>query len=841
MARKALLIGSQTGGLEGVTNDIDSMERALGLWGFASVRCEAADATRAGILDAYQRLITEARDDDAIVVYYSGHGGFCRPREWRSGSRHEPPVQLIVPSDFDDSVEGDFRGIMAMELSELQASLTDRTKNVTVVLDCCHAAHMSREDELQPRVKALPRAVSYDIVMGHHETLLHRGAPRVDLPESNRWAVRIVACEPDKSAYEYFNGDGIRIGMMTEALTQALTEAHEAGLKVSWAGVAERVRQQVLAKMPAQRPDAEGPSQRLLFETTAADTVGTLPVIVSGDRARLSGAALLGVRVGDEFTVMPTDSSGPDPDTKLGDIVVEEIQTTTAVGPLRLRTPELGVPLGARAYRVKAAAPEMPVRLPDGDVRGLAQLVEMNPILRPAEPDETGVVEVRAEEGGLTIWDRYGAMHTPYPADRLGVVSVMKDLQRLAWANELRCLAADPANELETPVDVEFGLVREGQEEPLETSGSILYLNQRVYVRIRNRGSERVFVSLLNIGVSAKVTLLNKISPGGVPLDPGQEYTFGASGFKRVMQGSPLVWPQGLLRSQPRPETIVVLVMTEQQDLSALEGEGVGTNRVTLHGPRSQLERMIDQIGRGGLRDVVEEGPPMRFTVRTVDFELVPVPPPVSEDPEFQVDERPPQSMLLWSPKGTPPSTVAVRLTDLVVHRNRAFRSADIRLDAVVITRGPGRQPVYGAWTERFSNISDGHALPLERVLVYHGPVIDYLDLAVWVSRDTSGSLALSDLLEEKLTDNDVQLAMGQLGGLLVAAPQAAMAVAAMGAGAVVINAAYHLLTGIVGNSIGLYRTTMLAHEDFGVGRPESVCTIRAQDFSFTYLIEDVG
>jgi hypothetical protein len=283
---------------------------------------------------------------------------------------------------------------------------------------------------------------------------------------------------------------------------------------------------------------------------------------------------------------------------------------------------------------------------------------------------------------------------------------------------------------------------------------------------------------------------------------------------------------------------VIVLVTSQPQSIHGLEQPGARGKDVA----RSSLERLFAQIDHGGTRDVAPDvDNPVYFMVKTVNFELVPTSPPVGEDPEFQVDERPAPTLRLWSPKNAAPQTLAVRLTDLVVHRNRAFRSADIRLDAMVLTRGAGKQPIYAAWTERCSNISDGQSMPLEKVLVYHGPAVDYLDLAVWVSRDVSGSLALADLMQEKLTDNDVQIAMGQLGGLLTAAPQAAAAVAAIGAGAVVINAAYHLLNGIVGNSIGLYRTTLLAGERFGVGRPLDQCTIRAQDFSFTYLIEDVA
>lgn len=850
MARKALLIGSQTGGLSGVENDIESMEGALDQWGFASTRCVAANACRAGILDAYERLIADARPDDALVIYYSGHGGYGRQRGADGNSQPGMALQFIVPTDFDDSSAGDFRGIMSVELSILLARLTEKTRNVTVALDCCHAAHMCRRDDLELVVKAQPRPVSYEVLMNHFEGLRsqHRNLS-IWQPPGNPWAVRIVACAPEQSAYEYTNADGVRTGMLTDALVDALGEAQTGGLRVSWSTVTERVRQRVLTLMSAQRPEAEGPAQRLLFDTTEADAVAALPVQVCGDRVSLDGAPLLGVRVGDEFTVMPPDSTGPDDETKIGDVTIDEIRAVAAGGVLQARRPDAAVPLGARAYQTRVAAPAMPVRLPGGGkaTAALAKAVENSPILRVTEPDEPSSVEVRSGEAGdLTIWDRIGPLHAPRTADAAGIDGVVRNLKRLAWASSLRCLTDDPAHALDTPIDVEFGLVNDGEAEPLPTSGAILYLGQRIYVRVRNNGDERVHVSLVDIGVSSRISILNTATPGGEVVDPGEVYTFGWNGMKDVLQGSRLTWPDGLAGAQPRPETMLILVTSEPQDIRGLEqldvrGARDGGALVEASGPRSSLERVLDQIDHGGVRDLTaEDGPPVRYTVRTVDFELVPAPPPVGEDPEFQVDDRPEPSVLLWSPKGFAPTEVAVRLSDLVVHHNRAFRSADIRLDAMVLTRSLDGEPAYAAQTERFSNIRDGETLPLEKMLVYHGPAVDYLDLAVWVSRDTSGSLALADLMQEKLAP-DLRTALGGAGGILAGAPQAAMAMAAIGASAVLINTAYHLLTGIVGRSIGLYRTTILAGERFGIGRPAGQCTVRAQDFSFTYLVEDVS
>lgn len=839
VARRALLIGASNGDLQGVGNDVEAMAEALRAWEFTVDPCLGEDATRSGILAAYEQLIAEAQPDDAVVVFYSGHGGYCLPPEHERTAGTPLTIQFIVPSDFDESQPGDFRGITSVELSALLVRLTERTRNVTVVLDCCHAAHMSRDADRI--VKALPVPASYALLSAHLDRLRRedRTAERWT-PPGNPDAVRVVACAPEQSAYEYAVADGRSMGMLTEALTLALREAKEGGLTVSWATVVERVREQVLTIMPVQRPDVEGPAQRLLFERTETDLVATLPVSVEGGRVRLAGAPLLSVRAGDEFVVMPPDSAGPDDRTKLGDVQIDKVDAHAAWGRLQPRQPETAVPLGARAHRTRMAAPALPVRLPGTDPRSadLVRAMGMAALVRVAEPDEHADVEVRiGESGALTVHDRIGPLHAPRAADAPGIAQVVQDLKRLAQAHLLRRLAEEPGRGLAGPLEVEFGTVRDGLPWPA-TPGRPLYLDEPIYVKVRNGGPDAVYVSLLDIGVAARIALLNTSSASGVRLEPGREHVFGGNERTGELPGAMLAWPDGLDRGAPRPETIVVLATSDPVDVRVFEQQGL---RATPRG-RSSLVAFLDQLGTGLSRDVVPPaagGP--RFTVRTVDFELVPTTAPPGEAASFQVDERPGATARFWQARGAAPAAVAVRLSDLVVHHNRAFREADIRIDTVLTTAGPGGVPVYQAHTERFRDIRDGQRLPLDDLQVFHGPVDGYLDVAVWVSRDDRESLALSDLLAQTLTDAELQAALGQVGTLLVAAPQAAAAIAAVGAGAVIVNAAYRLLRGAHGNSIGLYRTTLLAGEDFGVGRPAGRTVVRAQDFSFRYRVEAVA
>lgn len=837
MTRKALLIGAQTNGLSGVLHDVEAMAQALKPRGFVVQKLVTPNATRAGILDAYEKLIADADKDDAFVVYYSGHGGRLQGPDGRD-------LQFIVPDDYADSGDDDFRGITDVELSVLLARLTDLAPNVTVVLDCCHAAHMSRQTDR--RVKALLRPApgrwspTYETAERHIQALVAGGLP-IDRRSliGNPHAVRVVACAPTESAWEDTNRDGVSMGLLTDALSRALTEAD--GLRVNWSTLMDTIRRHVQAFVFTQRPEVEGPSGRQPFETTELDPLDTLPVTADGpDRVQLLGAPLLGVEVGDEFMIMPGGATGPQDGPAIGVATVTRLLPTVAVAQLRRAVAGQPVPADARGHRVRAAAPTMPVRLPENPVRvELVDAMTRHPMLRPAEPDTQATVEVAVDEQGrLVVRDEAGPLHAPHPATPAGILSITANLQRIAQATALRRLSGDPHRPLSHAVKVEWGRVRDGQEEPLALSGGLLfaYAGERVYFRLSNEGDHPVFVSLIDIGISSRIAILTQSDPGGIRLAPGSSYTYGWEEDHQRLTGVAMTWPPDVDTAIARPETVLALISDGPVDVSVLQQQGLRDDGRL--GAGSGLERLLAQIATGGNREVGDApAAQVRYAVQPIDFTVSPTPPPAAEEATFLIDDRPEQPVRLLSQRGVTPVKVAVRIAELVVHRNRALGSADIRVDAVVLTGGPGEQPVYRAETMRFSNVRDKERLPLDNVLIYHGPAVDFLDIAVWVSRDTAGSLALSALLEERLTSPAVQAAGAEVAQLALTAPHAAVAVAVVGAGAVLVNTAYDLLTRMVGPSIGLYRTSLLAQEQFGIGRHER----HPQDFSFTFSVDEVA
>lgn len=271
------------------------------------------------------------------MVYYSGHGGYVHPLPGEAVEVARTNRQFIVPTDYGESKPGDFRGITAVELSVLLGRLTERTDNAVVVLDCCHSAMMSR-DPGALLAKQVPDATMVDL-QAHVRKQVEAGLA-VDLaePEGNKKAVRVAACGQDQFAYQQRQaGVTGAYGLLTEALVTALREA--AGVRVSWARLIVRVRQLVQLNFAHQWPSAEGPSERVLFETRADDAVGSLPVVVVDDAtARIDGAAVLGVQVGDEFAVVPGTVAEFDPADAVAEVRIERRTPTDASGPLTYLT-----------------------------------------------------------------------------------------------------------------------------------------------------------------------------------------------------------------------------------------------------------------------------------------------------------------------------------------------------------------------------------------------------------------------------------------------------------------------------------------------------------------------
>lgn len=834
MARRALVIGAETGGLSGVNNDTRTMSTALAEWGFEVEVRRDKDATQAGIREGLARLVADTRADDAVVIYYSGHGGVARVRSL-SGIEL-PERRFIVPTDFDESSPGDFRGVTSIELSVWVARLTERTRNVTIIMDCCHAARMVRDSDL--KAKALPRPTYLDVAE-HTGMLRALGLPVDTLhPIANPHALRLAACRPEQSAYEYTARDGLRTGIFTESLRRALDEAGQA--RVSWATLMRRVQQRVLTLEPSQRPEAEGPWSRTLFDAEELVTRVALPVVVAdANRVTLPGAALLGVSPGDTFAITPPGTPAATGATTLARAKVTKVHGVTVEAGIEFSRGGTQLPHAAEAHPLVTSAVRDPVLVRgSGALAGIVRSrIDEVPTLRTVGEDHHGPVlaEVTVDDGGMALRDGGPAPLATERADEAGLGRIMTHLQRMARTAVLRRLAPRPGETLTDAFEVEWGRVVDQRREPLPPAGARLHVGESVYVRLRNDSNRSLYFWVFDLGVAHRVALVS-VEHSGLLLRPGQEEIIGRR-IDGPLIGNPLVWPDGLSADGPRPETLLVIVTTEPHDLSGLIHDGVQAR--TPRGT-SPLARELAAACGTAARDWAQpraDG----FAAVYLDFDLDPEPAPPPETARFAIDERPSfpaRAARRDRAVRAADRTVAVRITDMVVQDNRSLGRADIRVDTLVLTGGAGGRLPDLARTAWFGRVRDGDRLPLDNLLIYHGPAVDYLDIAWWVSRDDARGKALAELLRDRLTDPAFQTVVQSLS---VVSPPVGLALSAVSAGVLVVDTAYELLSQAVHGTVGVYRTSFLSSEDFGIGRHPAHGSFTVQGFSFAYEIVDVG
>jgi hypothetical protein len=615
--KRALLIGSQTGGLNGVHADVERMSEMLGRRGFDVTQLTRAAASRDGILAGYQRLIADTAADDVACIYYSGHGGWVVNPEYEPDKPLPRVLQYLVPTD-DEGAE--LRGVMSFELSALLARLTSKTRNVTVILDCCHSGQMSRaaREGLTPQKVALtPKNLARSLSAGRVRELLARcaSAPRLDA-ESNPWAVRLVAAEAHSIAYERKDEHGSSTGVFTDALLSVLSEAQEQPM--SWAALSLSVRERVMSQLCDQRPGAEGPSRRQIWELQEAADGRPLALFFQNGELRIRGGALLGVVPDAVYGIMPPLSPAYDPTRSLGEAVVTaslgstsrvRIDAATAVPlpqaellgfPLRVPFRKLAVRLGAELLSSE-----------------LAPAIAGHTHLALAPVGAERAASVAREEGCLVVRNPLGQVLIRASEGERN--AVLGQLECVARAEALRSL--EPGL-LDASLDVEFGRVVQGKAVPLH-GGESLYVEDRQYISVQNTGFARVFVAVLGIDARHRVVLLSRSAPHGIRLLATEQPLLFGKATDGQLLGYALSWPDGLPKDEPRLESLIVIAADDEQDFSLLTTPAA---RARGGSQRSSLERHLDHIRGGGSARRGEQSRGSEYSLRRIDYELHPAP-----------------------------------------------------------------------------------------------------------------------------------------------------------------------------------------------------------------------
>ena len=342
-SRRALLIGIDhyakiAFSPRGSVNDLYLMEHVLLHFGFPKENiCILAnqDATREGILDALEQLQENTKPENAVVIFYSGHGSQMTDRE---GDEPDGLDETIVPYDSGRAPHPN-RDITDDELYIRLQNLAAITPNITVILDCSHSGTMTSDPirrgerqappELRP-IEMLPPSPIRWTSLEDPSTLGSSGW----FPISDRHTM-IAACKSYEGSFEIQLPDNLYHGALTYFLSRELLEN---GYRRNLRDMFETVAAQVTRHFPDQHPQLEGLTEReRVFDPTPSPLGAKILAIVS-ERSRNSVALHLLTESKLKPDIDYPIYSYTEQDVYLGDIKIASVNSSIGKGEIMIET-----------------------------------------------------------------------------------------------------------------------------------------------------------------------------------------------------------------------------------------------------------------------------------------------------------------------------------------------------------------------------------------------------------------------------------------------------------------------------------------------------------------------
>jgi hypothetical protein len=554
--------------LAGCVNDIDAVQRVLRtrlalpddqlrIRRLVSPRPGTAhdpaipgqSATLDNLHAALENLASDTvKHNDRVFIYYSGHGARV---EVVTPDQRRLHREALVPVDCTDGLSAP-RLMFDFELNELLGRIVARTRSVSVVLDCCHAAGATRtgfdRSDRRSRYLDLSRVMSPAAVPD--PAMRTRGgdrdAFRIGLGIEDCHVVS--ACMNHELAQEDLIG-GTAHGLFTRAFLTALEAETASDLRaLTWARIWQPMRAELERRNPWQHMAMTGNAARAVFGGAPVDCDPGIPIERDGEGYRIAAGKLSGI---DRGTVLAVYGEHPPYFPPLD----SEVDAKVRVGRVRVDSAEPAI-----AY---AVADGMPSTLPHGararllsspverlrcavtpHLKTLEDAIAASPLLELVDASSPGNAcgpEVWLEQRD-TRWFLTDMLHGFAPGERtlFALQQAELDCARAvlehyhAYARPLRMasLATDLPGGLElsvlscpdrgfSPSEAQTATLPEAPTRGPSTYA--LLANARVCFQVRNRSPHPLRVTLLNSAASGKVQML-----GDQQIDPGSVYTFWA-------------------------------------------------------------------------------------------------------------------------------------------------------------------------------------------------------------------------------------------------------------------------------------------------------------------------
>ncbi|KAK0223701.1 caspase domain-containing protein [Armillaria fumosa] len=307
--------------LQGAVNDANKLDeylcKDLGTPKENIISLRNEEATRSAIINGFRSLECNpniVKDMAAVIIYYAGHGAVAqKPVEWKDWETPDDRIEMLCPFDIGSRDDNDkvVDGIPDRTISQLLLDLsTAKGNNITMILDCCHAAGINRgggvggsinlEEGRTVEVRARTFRNVQNLSHACDEDIYSRESSLSgSLLDSH---VLLAACRRSQTASEV-NGNGI----FTDALLRCMRDKPLVGV-LTYASLLHRL------DMPdIQTPHFDGKHiRRRLFDSWESPADSSMILCRrEEDHLVLSAGSLQGITVDSTFGIYGTDLSDP--------------------------------------------------------------------------------------------------------------------------------------------------------------------------------------------------------------------------------------------------------------------------------------------------------------------------------------------------------------------------------------------------------------------------------------------------------------------------------------------------------------------------------------------------
>jgi hypothetical protein len=484
----------------------------------------------------------EVGPNDHVFIYYSGHGSRIELKNDVGQRFHR---EVLVPVDFAEPAPTP-RVLYDYELNALLQKITARTGRVTVVLDCCHAAGVSRGN-------LLPRSLDLRDALGLWDPLPDparipgtRGAPpRGQVIAGRLGDCQVVAsCLGHQLAMEGADRQRVHHGLLTRALVAAIEAARDRPLDtITWASIWQAIRADLADANPSQHAWMSGNAGRRVIAGSPVHGDPGFPVVHDGDGFRIDAGTLAGVTRGARLAIYgeaPSDfaalESPADLDARWG--LVRVSSATRATATAAFEGPAFTLPPGARGRIVALGEQARITYAIEPANAAIDDMIAASALFQRAAPGQSPEVQLTQDGDRWLLTDTLHGTDEHRPVLCAVTTSELANVRALfehyyAYSQPLRLAAAtgDLPGQLVLRVlscDRELG-ASEAQtvslpEAPTSSRGTYeLTSGDRVCFEVQNTSGYRLRVTLANAAASGKVQML-----GDQTIDAGTHYVFWA-------------------------------------------------------------------------------------------------------------------------------------------------------------------------------------------------------------------------------------------------------------------------------------------------------------------------